>query len=378
VERGRAIYETGGDVQASMGDGLAPVPASLVPCASCHGADGRGRAEGGVAPPDIRHAALTRPYDVTAPAGRRHRPYDNRSLLRAITMGVDPSGNPLNNVMPRYQLSRAHAASLLAYLEVLGDESESGVTADEVTVVALVPDDARDALREWVAALNASGGIFGRHVALRFDGKLGDALAVIADRADATLASEADREGVPVLGTLTAHPVGRSHREVFDLLPGIEEQAGDLIRSAARSPLLIVDGDASLADEAKRNGIAVTTKIEEAKSILFLTTPATLPKSRDVRLLFPAPLAPPEVFREDNAAPSYVAYPLLPSSRSPHADAAVLAASLLEDVLRRVGREASRRALTAALEESTHHISVTGAHIVQLDHGRVLSTSVGP
>src|ERR1041385_5776958 len=86
---GRAIYEHGDGVRASMGDGLAPVPASLVPCASCHGIDGRGRSEGGVVPPDIRHAALTRPYDVTASSGRRHGAYDDRSLLRAITMGID-------------------------------------------------------------------------------------------------------------------------------------------------------------------------------------------------------------------------------------------------------------------------------------------------
>src|SRR5262249_51789594 len=90
AERGRIMYEQGGDVRASMGDGLAPVPASLVPCASCHGTDGRGRTEGGVVPPDIRHAALTRPYSVTTSSGRKHGPYDDRTLLRAITMGVDP------------------------------------------------------------------------------------------------------------------------------------------------------------------------------------------------------------------------------------------------------------------------------------------------
>lgn len=368
VERGRAIYETGGDVKASLGDGLEPVPASLVPCASCHGADGRGRAEGGVVPPDIRHAALTRPYDVTASAGRRHGSYDSRSLLRAITMGVDPAGNALNNVMPRYQLSRADAASLLAYLEVLGEGSERGVTAGEVTVAAMVPDDARDALRAWASALNASGGIFGQRIALRFDGRLGDALAVIADRADETLASEADREGVPVLATLTAHPVGGSHRQVFDLFPGVDDQARALIRGAARSPLLIVGGDASMADEAKRNGIAIASSMEEAKSILFLTRAATLPAH--ARLLFPAPLAPPELFREDNAAPSYVAFALRPSSRSPHADAAVAAAALLADALRRAGRDVSRSTLTAALEEATHHVRPSGAYIVELDHGR--------
>src|SRR5690606_38910692 len=55
---GRLIYRegrsaSGGAIQARVGAGQASIPASAVPCANCHGADGRGRPEGGVRPPDI-------------------------------------------------------------------------------------------------------------------------------------------------------------------------------------------------------------------------------------------------------------------------------------------------------------------------------------
>jgi hypothetical protein len=36
-------------------------------------------------------------------------------------MGVDPSGNALNSIMPRYQLSIEAMNDLLAYLDGLGE-----------------------------------------------------------------------------------------------------------------------------------------------------------------------------------------------------------------------------------------------------------------
>ena len=63
------------------------VPASAVPCAGCHGRDGKGKPEGGVTPSDLTWTALTRPYGVTHPGGRKHPPYDARLLKRAVSMG---------------------------------------------------------------------------------------------------------------------------------------------------------------------------------------------------------------------------------------------------------------------------------------------------
>src|SRR5262245_37479497 len=50
IERGRRIYvegvsPAGGEITAVMSDEGVEVPASTVPCASCHGRDGKGRPE---------------------------------------------------------------------------------------------------------------------------------------------------------------------------------------------------------------------------------------------------------------------------------------------------------------------------------------------
>src|SRR6476620_5941308 len=76
--RGRRIYvdsasHSGAEITAFLGQGV-EVEASAVPCASCHGRDGKGRPEGGVTPTDITWASLTKPYGANPPFGRRHPP----------------------------------------------------------------------------------------------------------------------------------------------------------------------------------------------------------------------------------------------------------------------------------------------------------------
>ena len=65
-DRGRQIYEQGigtgqTAIVARMGTPAVEVPARAMPCAGCHGIDGRGRAEGGLEPADITWSSLTRP-----------------------------------------------------------------------------------------------------------------------------------------------------------------------------------------------------------------------------------------------------------------------------------------------------------------------------
>lgn len=408
--RGREIYERGtsggAEVRASMGGELAPVAASLVPCASCHGADGRGRPEGGVAPPDIRHATLTRTYDVTAPSGRRHGPYDERALLRAIAMGVDPAGNRLNEVMPRYQLSREDAAALLTYLRTLGEANDPGVSNDAISIGVVASAEAQGALTSWAAGLNAQGGIFGRRIELRMAGTadrlaalrgLGDTLAVIAETAgeDEVLDAEADRIGVPMLTILSPAPAGAAHRLVFDLFAGLPEQVRALVRGAGQGPLWIAGGAApaverAAREEAERDGIPLTTRMADAQSILFAGDPAALPAllkaaaATHPRLLVPAPSAGPMIFDDSNPLPSWVAFALLPSARSPQQQAALAAAALLADVLRRSGRDLSRSSLLGALTttaqlrtpyapplsfDAGHRLGTAGAYLVSFNRG---------
>src|SRR5262245_45069605 len=162
---------------ALMGDAQIEVPAASVPCAGCHGRDGRGRPEGGVSPSDLRWESLTRPYAVSEPGGRTHPPYDERLLKRAISMGIDPAGNPLHVAMPRFRMSLQDMADLAAYLKRLGSEPEAGVSDAEVRIgVGLPPagplatfgQAVRAAVEAQCAEWNAQGGIYGRKVEPRF------------------------------------------------------------------------------------------------------------------------------------------------------------------------------------------------------------------
>jgi hypothetical protein len=126
--RGRIIYTTG---QSSSGKPLSykllsasegSLPAKGVDCANCHGIDGRGGREGGVLIPDITHATLTRPSTAPLFLGRQRAAYTDALLSRAITRGLDSSGQELGSLMPRWVLSESEVQDLLRYLKRLGRE----------------------------------------------------------------------------------------------------------------------------------------------------------------------------------------------------------------------------------------------------------------
>jgi ABC-type branched-subunit amino acid transport system substrate-binding protein len=179
-ERGRQIYErgtspSGSSIEAFIA-GDSKVPGPVVPCMNCHGRDGLGRPEGGVAPSDITWEALTKPYAVTHSDGRTHPAYTEHLLKRAITMGVDSAGNPLNPAMPRYQLSLADASDLVAYIKGLGRAADPGVTGSAVRLGVILPAPSRNgtgnamrrAFLDYFVGVNAGGGIFGRRIELTF------------------------------------------------------------------------------------------------------------------------------------------------------------------------------------------------------------------
>lgn len=135
VDGGEQIFREGVSprgtpLDATVGQGDT-VPAALLPCVNCHGPDGRGRSEGGVRPADISPSALLRPL---RDARRQRPPYDASRLRRAITMGIDAGGQPLDAAMPRYALSLADADDLLAYLARLDHRHEPGVAEDRLRI----------------------------------------------------------------------------------------------------------------------------------------------------------------------------------------------------------------------------------------------------
>lgn len=257
--RGKQIYLTGGDeITARLGTDNSSVPASILPCASCHGRDGRGRPEGGVTPANVTWEVLAKPYAITNTSGRQRAPYTDTLLKRAIVMGVDSSGNPLQTTMPRFQMKASDLDDLVAYLHVLGTETDPGIANAELRLGVVLPAGppfaetraaVRSALEAWQRDTNSSGGFFGRKIMLRFLEPPEETQARVAavrdfiDRegpfvllnstlagADRELAALSAEKEIPVVGALALFPqTGATlNRYAFYLQPGLAEQARSL------------------------------------------------------------------------------------------------------------------------------------------------------
>jgi cytochrome c oxidase subunit 2 len=91
-------------------------------CAACHGADGRGGAPvmmGTEIPGDIRYHHLT---EEEHEEGEDHPPYTDELIKRAITLGLDSGGQPLDLTMPRWHMSDQDLNDLIAFLKTLDGE----------------------------------------------------------------------------------------------------------------------------------------------------------------------------------------------------------------------------------------------------------------
>ncbi|HEV7744706.1 MAG TPA: ABC transporter substrate-binding protein [Pyrinomonadaceae bacterium] len=180
--RGKQIYvlgtsASGKDIFAYVGEGSIEVPASTMACASCHGLDGQGKPEGGVSPSNLSWEALTKPYGLAHPDGRRHPAYTERGVELAVTRGTDPGGNRLQNVMPRYQMSKEDLADLIAYIKLLGKDRDPGISETKIVIGGMIPatgglTEMGQAVKAVTTAyfddLNSQGGIYNRKVELKF------------------------------------------------------------------------------------------------------------------------------------------------------------------------------------------------------------------
>ncbi len=280
LERGKAIYlkgisPSGQPIKARLAGSGTDVPAAVLTCGNCHGRDGIGKPEGGITPPTITWNELTKDYGRSHPSGRQRPAYDDRSVGRAITTGLDPSGRPLDSAMPRYALTRADLDDLVAYLRELGRDSEPGIT-DQTIVVGtfLAPPTSmgelnvavKSVLIAYFQEVNQRGGIYGRAIELR---RL-DASESAQERAPAARRflksqqpfalvapfiagsedefTDAAREAnVPVLGPFTLYPRLRYplNRHVFYLHSGFTDESRALAvfagaRLAGRKPAATV------------------------------------------------------------------------------------------------------------------------------------------
>ncbi|NNU42334.1 ABC transporter substrate-binding protein [Ramlibacter montanisoli] len=290
-QAGRRLYLEGesafGDAfTGRIGMGQQQLPGPAVRCGNCHGADGRGRPEGGIRPVNITWSELTKSYGHAHDNGRRHPPFDEASLRRAIVDGVDAAGNPLDASMPRFRISGRDWKALLAYMKVLELQQDPGVGSDTLRLGTLLPGAGRFAelgqavkgiLQAHLDEINAGGGIHGRRLelvsadyasddpdaarsALRKLVAQGDVFALLSPFAaglEDELGRLANESRIPVVGPLSlfgADPRS-SNQQVFHLLSGIGELAEVLALHLGREPkarampavLLHPDGPAGAA-----------------------------------------------------------------------------------------------------------------------------------
>jgi ABC-type branched-subunit amino acid transport system substrate-binding protein len=264
---GKQIYNegtspTGRPIEAVLGEGSTRVPGSLMLCSSCHGFDGKGRAEGGITPSIVTWEAIISPLRSKDALGHRRPAYTLLSLRRAITSGVDPLGKSLGVVMPRYQMSPRDLNNLIEYLKVLGKETEPGLTATSIRLGTIVPASGPYAasgqhsvalIRAYFDDLNQQGGIYGRRLellALPVSGASPDIarqaeqfvrasnlfamVGILAPGAETNLADLMERLGVPAVGAFASNTeedaAGRS--KSFYLLSGLSQQARVLVKFA--------------------------------------------------------------------------------------------------------------------------------------------------
>jgi ABC-type branched-subunit amino acid transport system substrate-binding protein len=266
-EAGKSIYMTGESpshksLQAVLGDGSTVVPATLMPCASCHGTEGKGRPEGGIVPSNITWSALTRSSSVDDELGRRRPGYDVKSLQKVLREGVDSGGNELGPVMPRYRMSDEDLDHLIDYLQLLGKQNDPGLTDTTIRAGTIVPASGPLAtagesfsalLQAYFDDLNQQGGIYGRKIeleVLRASGTPAEiavaagefvktktifaVVSVLAPGAERELRQALERSGAPVIDAFAADldEDSASSTNIFHILSGLPQQSRALLKFA--------------------------------------------------------------------------------------------------------------------------------------------------
>lgn len=277
VERlGRTIYhkgrtDAGEELRVSLAGSDGSLSATLFRCVQCHGVGGQGTQEGGLRVPPLTPPFLTRPH-VSLQTGQPRGAYTDQTLARAITQGVDTTGESLHSGMPRYHLTDHQAAALVAYLKKIGtdDDADPGVAATTIAVGATLPlsgslasigRDAQAVLEGYFRNVNERGGIYGRRIRLVVADTGKDASQAAAtewlvktEQVFALVGSFEsgdtskthgllEHEQVPLIGplALSPQPSDPPNPYVFYTLPGFDIQYRVLLDFLMSQPRLATD-----------------------------------------------------------------------------------------------------------------------------------------
>lgn len=399
-ERGKAIYfgEKGSALdtaEVQIGELTTKLPARTFPCASCHGRTGSGQSERGVTPSQITRDALTRPYTVKATAGRTRPPYTASSFRNAVRNGKDSGGNALAEAMPRFNFTDKQLADLWAFLDVIDDVTDPGLT-DDTILIGVVLDAANPAtsaqqklLNTLASDINRIGGVNGRKLSFaQVSGKAAVADTVFGLIAPQGAAPTGLPSDVPVISVL---PPSSPSAGTFALVTSEADQVAALKRFAVETWSVVsvkdacsaAKGDTVLLASAKCAGAAQNAqRVLMTQSVFASIAPplrAKLPPESFVSIATPL----------GRIAPNAQAAFAKTRARAGNDKSAILAeadaystAALLIEALMRTGRDISRAGLIESLENvrnfeggmtpalsfgPNRHVGSRGADIVRYD-----------
>lgn len=263
--RGRAIYRKGdggqaNEIKAILSSGGDALPAVNFPCANCHGVTGKGNKEGGIQTPPLNWDTLTARF-TSGFSGRAREGYNETSLPRAISHGLDSSNRRLHPAMPLYRMNEAQMSDVMAYLKILGSERDvdPGISKERIKIGAALPlsgalaplgADIRALLQTYFDEINERGGNYERRYELVVADSRGDApgtlaatqqllekhhvfalLGSFAPTDDTATNAYLQQREVPLIGPVTLSPrVSKlPNPYVFYLLPTYYDQARALV-----------------------------------------------------------------------------------------------------------------------------------------------------
>lgn len=135
VSNGERIYFTGSSVSGtaiSASGGSGPMNMHMrmhgTGCVTCHGTEREGRRlwpQFWIKAPALTAGALfeSDAHEEGSNDHGEHGSYDDESLRRAITRGIDPAGDQLDDAMPRWTMSPDDLNDLIAYLKQSHDHN---------------------------------------------------------------------------------------------------------------------------------------------------------------------------------------------------------------------------------------------------------------
>lgn len=88
-----------------------------VGCAMCHGANAQGMRMMMMDVPPLKWNYLADPKGHIHANGRTHPPFTESSFKSCVLAGIDPAGNGLSTMMPRWQMDNEDLDNLIEYLK---------------------------------------------------------------------------------------------------------------------------------------------------------------------------------------------------------------------------------------------------------------------